>query len=54
MSKTASVPDQDALKRVGARVRQRLESDPQAYKVPTDAAEIYAIGDFLSGRNAVG
>ncbi|HCJ44235.1 MAG TPA: 2OG-Fe(II) oxygenase, partial [Erythrobacter sp.] len=50
MSKTASVPDQDALKRVGARVRQRLESDPQAYKVPTDAAEIYAIGDFLSGE----
>jgi len=48
MTKTLAVPDQDALKRVGAKVRQRLEGDPQAYKIPTDMAEIYAIGDFLS------
>ena len=50
MTKTLAVPDQDALKRVGAKVRQRLEGDPQAYKIPTDMAEIYAIGDFLSAE----
>ena len=48
MTKTAIIPDQGALKRVGASVRKRLEADPQAYKVPTDKAEIFAIGDFLS------
>ena len=35
---------------VAAMVRQRLEGDPQAYKIPTDMAEIYAIGDFLSAE----
>ena len=48
MTKTAIIPDQGALKRVGAAVRKRLEADPQAYKVPTDKAAIFAIGDFLS------
>lgn len=48
MTKTATIPDKDALKRVGATVRKRLEFDPQAYKVPTDKAEIFAIGEFLS------
>ena len=48
MTKTAIIPDQGALKRVGASVRKRLGADPQAYKVPTDKAEIFAIGDFLS------
>ena len=48
MTKTAVIPDQDALKRVGASVRERLDADPQAYKVETDIAEIYAVGDFLS------
>ncbi|MDG5748725.1 2OG-Fe(II) oxygenase [Qipengyuania sp. XHP0207] len=48
MTKMATIPDQGALKRVGAQVRKRLEADPQAYKVPTDKAEIFAIGDFLS------
>ncbi|WP_199502649.1 prolyl hydroxylase family protein [Qipengyuania sp. YIM B01966] len=48
MSKTSTVPDQDALRRVGETVRRRLEADPQAYKVPTDKAEIYAIGGFLT------
>src|SRR5690606_22004664 len=48
MTKTATIPDKDALKRVGATVRKRLEVDPQAYKVPTDKAEIFAIGEFLS------
>ena len=58
------VPDQDALRRVGAAVRQRLESDPGLYRVPTDKAEIFAaagvefdqkggivttVGDLLDG-----
>ncbi len=43
-----TIPDQDALRRVGASVRKRLESDPGIYKVPTDKAEIFAVGDFLS------
>ncbi len=42
------VPDQDGLARVGKIVRTRLEADPKAYKVPTDKAEIYAIGEFLT------
>ena len=48
-SKTA-FPDQSACKRIGAAVRNRLESDPQIYKLPTDRAEIFALGDFLSAR----
>lgn len=48
MTKTAVIPDKDALKRVGASVRKRLEADPEAYKIETNKAEIFAIGDFLS------
>ncbi|NMW31011.1 2OG-Fe(II) oxygenase [Altererythrobacter sp. RZ02] len=48
MAKTATIPDRDALKRVGAAVRARLEDDPKAYKIPTEEAEIYAIGGFLT------
>ncbi|MBB3033160.1 prolyl hydroxylase family protein [Alteriqipengyuania lutimaris] len=44
------VPDQDGLARVGKIVRQRLEADPKAYKVPSDKAEIYAIGEFLTSN----
>ena len=50
MSNTAVIPDQDALKRVGATVRARLEADPGVYKIPTDKAEIFAVGSFLSGE----
>jgi hypothetical protein len=48
MAKTAMIPDKDALARVGASVRKRLAADPQAYRVETDKAEIFAFGDFLS------
>ena len=41
-------PDQARLKTMGAEVRTRLEQDPDVYKVPTDKAEIFAIGDFLN------
>ena len=42
------VADRAALARVGAAVRARLAGDPAVYKVPVDAAEIYAAGDFLT------
>lgn len=48
MSKTTIVPDQDALKRVGEQVRQRITADPRAYRIDTDKAEIWAFGDFLT------
>ncbi|MBD3813888.1 MAG: 2OG-Fe(II) oxygenase, partial [Betaproteobacteria bacterium] len=38
----------DALRRMGAAVRKRLLADPLAYRVETDIAEIFAIGDFLT------
>ena len=50
MTKTTNYPDQAALARVGKRVRERLAADDQAYKVETDTAEIFAIGDFLSAQ----
>lgn len=48
MAKTELIPDKDALKRVGAQVRKRLEADPEGYRIETDKAEIFAFGDFLS------
>jgi prolyl 4-hydroxylase len=48
MAKIQTVPDQDALKRIGRSVRERLAADPGIYKVDTDLAEIFAVGDFLS------
>ncbi|WP_404482761.1 2OG-Fe(II) oxygenase [Novosphingobium sp. BL-52-GroH] len=40
-------PDQKALARIGASVRERLADDPAARRLPEDRAEIYAIDDFL-------
>jgi prolyl 4-hydroxylase len=40
-------PDQAALARLGSQVRARLEADPGAYRVPVDAAEIWAVADFV-------
>ena len=48
MAKTETVPDQDALRKVGQQVRQRLAADPGVYKIETDKAELFAVGDFLS------
>ncbi|MXO74737.1 2OG-Fe(II) oxygenase [Altererythrobacter aerius] len=47
MASTTVIPDKDALRRVGETVRKRLADHPRIYKVPTDKAEIYAVGDFL-------
>ncbi|TNE43384.1 MAG: 2OG-Fe(II) oxygenase [Sphingomonadales bacterium] len=48
MTKSNVIPDQDALKRVGASVRERLAANPAAYKIDCKDAEIFAIGDFLT------
>lgn len=45
---TKDIPDAAALRRVGKAVRERLASDPGIYKVDTDKAELFAVGDFLS------
>jgi prolyl 4-hydroxylase len=41
-------PDKDRLRRIGRKVRERLAAHPEVYKLPTDKAEIFAVGDFLS------
>ncbi|MGN3975335.1 prolyl hydroxylase family protein [Tsuneonella sp. SYSU-LHT278] len=48
MATTEMIPDKDALRRLGETVRTRLKADPRVYRVPTDKAEIFAVGDFLS------
>ncbi|MGB3469567.1 MAG: 2OG-Fe(II) oxygenase [Erythrobacter sp.] len=50
MATKTNIPDADALKRVGKSVRERLAADPGVYKIDTDKAEIYAVGDFLSPK----
>lgn len=41
-------PDKDRLRRLGRKVRERLARNPAVYKVPTDKAEIFAIGNFFN------
>jgi prolyl 4-hydroxylase len=41
-------PDKVALMRLGAQVRGRLEVDPAVHKVPVEAAEIWALSEFVS------
>lgn len=48
MAKTETIPDQAALKRVGKSVKERLEADPGVYQIPTDRADMYAVGEFLT------
>jgi len=48
MAKTPQIPDQDSLRRVGKAVRERLAADPGVYKIDTDKAELFAVGDFLT------
>ena len=49
MAKTEVIPDKDAMARIGEQVRKRLKADPAIYQIDTDKAEIFAVGDFLSG-----
>ena len=46
--KPPPLADKAALARCGQRVRARLAGDPAAYRLPTDRAEIFAFGEFLS------
>lgn len=41
-------PDQARLRRLGRKVRQRLARLPEAYPLPTDKAEMYAVGQFFT------
>ena len=41
-------PDQARLRRIGRKVRERLSALPEAYRLPTDQAEMYAVGDFFT------
>lgn len=41
-------PDKEALLRVGDMVRRRLGNDPYVERVPVQAAEIWAVPDFVS------
>lgn len=53
MPSAAPFPDQPTLKRVGAAVSARLAADPGIYRVPTDKADVFAIGDFLTPAECV-
>lgn len=44
----AAGSDKAALRRLGQQVCERLEANPSVYKVPTDKAQIYAFGNFIS------
>ena len=46
--RAGKVPDQDALRRTGNKVRKRLTANPKVYRVPAEHAEIFAVGDFMS------
>lgn len=41
-------PDQQRLRRIGRKVRERLTALPEAYRIPTHKAEMFAIGNFFS------
>ena len=43
-----TVPDQAALAKIGAIVRERLAGDPGVYRVENDRVELFAVGDFLT------
>lgn len=48
MPGTKTIPDRDALKRVGAMVRKRLDTNAAAQRLDTDKLEIFGIAEFLT------
>ncbi|MEE4337236.1 prolyl hydroxylase family protein [Erythrobacter sp.] len=48
MPKAPAIPDQDALRRIGGQVTKRLDDDPGVYRINTDKADLFAVGDFLT------
>lgn len=47
-AKAPEVADQASLARVGEQVRKRLAANKAIYPLPTDKAEIFAMGDFMN------
>jgi len=41
-------PDRQRLRRIGRKVRERLSALPEAYPIPTDKAEMFAVGEFFT------
>lgn len=48
MTAPLAIPDAKALARIGAGVRARLATNAEAYRVPADGIELFALGGFLS------
>ena len=48
MTAADTVPDLEALARVGAQVRERLAADPGVYRIENDHCELFAVGDLLA------
>lgn len=44
----AGMPDEGRLCQIGRKLRERLAQIPEIYSMPTEQAEIWALGDFLS------
>ena len=45
--RTYENPDRERLRRIGRKVRERLAANPRAYRIPTDKAELWAVGEFF-------
>src|SRR5690606_17206810 len=43
-------PDRQRLRRIGRKVRERLAALPEVYKIPTDEAELWAVGEFFTAE----
>ena len=41
-------PDKNSLRAIGRKVRERLGAMPEVYKLPTDKAELWAVGKFFT------
>lgn len=46
----ANAPDRAALRALGERVRGRVAANSAVYRIDTDKAEIFAVGDFLTAE----
>mgnify|MGYP000303691383 CR=1 FL=1 len=42
--------DQAALRKTGKAVRERLAANPRVWQFPSDKAELYAVGDFMTAE----
>jgi prolyl 4-hydroxylase len=49
----ADNPDRMRLRKLGRKVRERLGSLPEVYRIPTDNAELFAVGEFFTPEECV-